>query len=251
MASANSPASFYYPLCQISGRLVGQPGGLPPLVVGPSKPNFNIGLYNPFVIQGDYTYPLGAFFVSGDFSMPSSGPAFSMTDGAAIKLTGLSFDSGAAAQDCMDVMNGSFIDVSYLEWGACGSGSGSANYNIGLGIAFNSNAFVTGPLTLSSGHMNAFIQLGENSSLYPNTNGVTKQNIAMGSPSFVTAAIVVGGSSALYIQGLSFSGSFTGNGLVDVESSMVESGTGAGPNTCPANLVLSQPLIVQDYSVCR
>lgn len=252
LASAPCGSQFYYGPVQMSGPLIGQPGILPPLVVGPGKPNFNIGNYNPFIIQGDITCPLGAFLLSGDIGFPSSSPALSLSSGAGLKIQGLSFDTGAAAQDCVDIMDRSFLDLGFIEWGNCGNGVGAANYNIGLGIAFNSAAIISNPLVVSGGgNMAALVQLGQNSSLTPNNNGQTRTNISFGGGNFASAAFIIGGNSVIYTNGFSFSGSFTGNGIQNVENSTIENGTGAGPNTCPAGLILGHANVFQDNSVCR
>lgn len=245
-----SPVQFYYARCALSGRLLGQPGALAPLVVGGSSPVFKIGNYNPFVIIGDPNNVSGAFFVSGDFGNPGDGPALSGTD-VLLKAQGFAVDSGGAAQDCMDFMSDSLLDLSNILWGACGNGVGAADYNVGIGIAFNTHLIISGPLSVSSGNMGALMQLGQNSSFYPNNNGQSKINVNFGGGTFQAAAIVIGGNSVGYTNGLSFTGSFTGGGLQIIESSTIENGTGAGPNTCPAGLILGHATLVQDNSVCR
>jgi len=249
MGVAASPGQFFYPNCGLSGRLLGQPGTSPPLVVGPGLPIFKFGNYNPFLLLGDPTYPLGAFLVSGDFGYPADRPALSLTDGAALKVQGLAFDTGASQQDCIDAQGvGTLLDVANLLFGACGKPTtvspSYTNYNLGIGIAFSSHLYIDGDLAISSGDMGAFIQLGQGSSMFPNDNGTTpKFNIAFGGGTFQAGVLVIGGASSAFLNGLTFSGSYSG--------STIENGTGAGPNTCPATMILGHAKIVQDNSSCR
>lgn len=249
VASKPAPGQFYYPRAAMSGRLLGQPGTMAPLQAAPGKPTFAIGNYNPFTIQGDPANPLGAFIVSGDFGFPADGPAFSMTEGAAAKVLGLTFDSGQSFQDNLDVMIGSFLDLSNVYFGNAGTPPNS--YNINIGLAFNSTLFITGPINIV-GNASAFIQAGQSSTIITNNNtGETgKVTITFSGPTFTTAAFVIDGSH-FYIQGLQFAGSFTGNGILAVDNASISNGTGAGPNTCPVGLVLGHPSVIQDNSVCR
>ena len=254
VASKPAPGQFFYPRCAISGRLVGQPGSLPPMFAVTGHPTYAIGNYNPFVLQGDPANRLGAFLVAGDFGFPADGPALSLTDGAGLRVRGLTFDSGQSFQDNIDVMYSATLEIDSIALGNAGTTPGT--YNINIGCAFNCTLWFDPPTVQpginSVGSAASLIQLGAHSTMIANNNtgqtGNVQINLSGGS---FPAGVVQNDDSEVYNLGFVWTGSFTGTyGYQGTKTAVVENGTGAGPRTCP-NLILGHADLWQDNSVCR
>ena len=253
LASGSGALQMYYPAIQISGPLMGQPGSMPPLVVGASMPPFPIGNYNPFVIQADPSNHLGAFLTPCTHGLPCGKPAFSASSGVGAKLSGVTLDTSLTPQDAFDAF-GSLIDVSNIGFGNAGP-PGPGNYNLHMGCAWGATLIISGPLTDEGGSAASFLQAGADCRVYPNNNGAPGLNIPVtfnGAPHFYTA-LFQADHATLYLQGLTLSGAPTSPlGLLAVDTAAVQTASGgAGPHTCTSAQFLGLSVNVQDNSSCR
>jgi hypothetical protein len=253
MASKPSPGQFFYPRCSISGRMIGQPGSLPPFFSVTGHPTYAIGNYNPFVLRGDPANRLGAFLVSGDSGNPADGPALSLTDGAGLKIVGLTFDSGQSFQDNIDAMYGATLEIDSIALGNAGQTPGT--YNINIGCAFNCTLMFDPPTVQpginSVGSAASLIQLGAHSTMIANNNTGQTGNVQINlSGGTFTSSVMQIDDSEVYNLGFVWTGIFAGTGYTGTKNAVVENGTGIGPRTCQ-NLILGHTDLWQDNSVCR
>jgi hypothetical protein len=249
--------AFFYPGFKMSGRLVGQPGTVP-VLVGGSQPNVSVGIYNPFTITGDPNNPTGVFIQPGQHGFPCDN-AVSLSDDAAVKITGMLFDTLACSTGHLLVFTGSFADLSYAWFGNAGSGTHSGLDQIGVawGGAF---VLITGPLTIAGG-ASSFIETGIDGGAQFSTNGQVPINITLaGIPSF-SNGMFQASYGRIEMSAVTFSQyypgqpvSITGAPAVAKYGGVINtSGVGAGPNTCQPSYFPSgtSPINVQDNAVCR
>lgn len=260
LAAAALGSQNYYPGVLISGRLVGQCGGTPPLVVGTGLPPLMIGKYLPFTIQGDLTgnNPLGAFIAPGLGAIPKT-PCISLSDGAFVKVLGLACDTTNAGQDGFDVFTGSLLDMSFVWFGHAGYPGSS--YNSHISVAWDATLLITGNYGFS-GEAASHIAVGATGKVYVNNNG------GLGAPVVVTAnasggtlafpsGFIQSDNGILYLNGLSFvvAGGTTVNGLktLAIRNGVIDTNTGnTTPHSCNPSFFpgVTAP-IIQDNAVCR
>ena len=232
LASAPAPRRFYYPGMQLSGRLLGQPGTLAPLVLSADHPTYPIGKYNPFTIKGDPTNPSGAVINPGAGGRPPI-IGLSLTEGAAVKVTGLSFDTTHAAQDNIDVFLGSFLDLSHVVLG----NAGNELRHIQIGVAWGSTLEVTGPITVA-GNASSFLEMGAASVAYWNNNGDPKTPMKIdivGEPQF-SNGFINATKGAIWIANVHFNGKIKGTSAVAKFNGVIDTGTGNGTINGPLDL---------------
>lgn len=228
--NAAAPYQMLYSGLQVSGRLVGQPGTLAPLFVGPGKPSYPVGVYCPYTIQGDPAYPKGATLNPGAGGRASI-PALSLTDSAAMKLSGIGFDTSTTPMDCLDIYS-AFAEVDNLYFGNCGPPPSS--YNLSIGIAWvgrgGATLIVNGPLTVA-GSAFSFIQAGASSSVLWNNNDAFGMLVTwLNSPHFPQGIFVADGSQ-IFMAGVQQSGVATGPAALVLRLGTMFTATGTPSNT--------------------
>jgi hypothetical protein len=231
---ASKPGSgigYLYPRVAMSGRLLGQPGVFPPLQAVPGKPLFNIGVYNPFTLQGDPANPIGAVIAVGNYgslgSFDDNGPAISLSDTAGLKVFGFLIDSGPSYQDNIDVMNASMLDIDHVMLGNAGQITGG-HYNLHIGVSMSSTLMVSAGGLNVVGNSVAMAQIGASSCFIGNNNGGQTGTIpiTLSGVTFDDAMFIIDGSEA-YTQGMAFTGSFTGRGAHLTANGVIVNGTGS------------------------
>ena len=228
--SAN-PYVFYRGFRQ-SGRFVGQSGQAVPLLNMPGLPPFVIGAHGPVKIVGslDPTHPHGAFI----YPMTGEGACVSMSECASLTLKGVGMDTSRTQQDCIDVFQGSFLNIEDVVFGHAGPQPGGFANHITLG--FGSWLYVSGKVTLS-GSGDAFLHVAEKSAAYWNNNGDPGYLIPFelqGAPAFRTAFAISNGGE-IYCGKIAFSGvGATGSKYFALRSGFIET-NGGGINYLPGN----------------
>lgn len=248
-------SQFFYPGVQISGRIVGQAGSIAPLFVAPGLPPFPIGKYRPFQLLGDPANPLGAFLVTGAPVGNPDIPALSMTDGAALKVAGLSFAT-FGPMDCIDVFEGSLLDIGACYFGNAGSVS-PTGYNLHIGVEAGT-VLVTDMLTIDGGNASSFIQAGRSKVLFAN-NGQPGTNVGvtiLGPGSSFPHGFMQIDSADVFAINVPFTGILTPTTpqAVILRHGCLETGHGPGPNSMPASYLFGgtgSPVILQDYGITR
>jgi hypothetical protein len=247
----------YYEGVKISGRVVGQAGAFMPLQVGPGLPAYPIGKYRPITILGDTTgtNPLGAFINPGNDGR-AAGPGLSLSDGAALKVSGVAFDTGLCPYDCIDVF-GSFLDLGNVWFGNGGPPPSSYNLHIGL---CDGQLWITGPVDMSGDAM-THIQMGGNSQVQANNNTGANSRAPVtlhGALAFPAGFAVCDGNSTFYAEGLEYvcapgaSATNTPTCVVLRNAVISTLNGGVGPNTGNANYFPGdKPPIIQDNAVYR
>lgn len=233
--SAN-PYIFYHGF-SLSGRFVGQSGQAVPLLNMPGEPPFTIGAHGPVTILGslDPTHPHGAFIY------PMAGAAVSMSECASLSVKGVGMDTSRTRQDCIDVFQGSFLNLENIVFGHAGPQPGGFANHITLG--FGSWLYVSGKITLS-GSGDAFLHVAQNSAAYWNNNGDPGYQMPFelqGAPSFRTAFMIANGAQ-IYATQIAFSGvPATGPRYLCLRSGFIETNTGGNQTYLPG----SQPGYLQ------
>lgn len=257
LAVANSPGNFLYTGVSLSGRLLGQPGTIPTLLGG-SLPNVSVGNYNPFTLMGDKNSQLGAIINPGSGGRPSVN-ALSMTEGAALKVIGITFDTTSANTSDILVFQGSFLDISYVTIGNAGTPWANTGLDQ-IGIAWGgSTVMVNGPITIV-GSGSSFVEMGTDSNIYWNNNGQTPMTVACnGTPHYMNGMFNAN-NGTIWMGGVTFPGcTISGptaavaqfGGIIDTNT-----GTGAinGPPTCHGSYFppgSTMQINQQDNGVCR
>jgi hypothetical protein len=244
LAVGNVGSQLFYPGVAISGRIAGQGGSLPPLFVGVGQADFPIGKYRPLTIQGDPANFTGVWISPGTVGtrvFPDS-IGVSLTDGAAVKLLGLSVDTSTAKQDCIDVFNYSVIELNTVAWGNCGAIlEGVQRIGLGLGWNGSAGAIVTGPLHVY-GSMAAWIQSG--GWIYGNNNGPAGNTINVtfhNTPSMLWAALYIDGGYT-YVANWNFIGSINApRSAWILTNGTLETNTGPQNKVCPNPCVIGNP----------
>lgn len=265
LACAAAPGNFFYPGITVSGLMVGQPGGFPPLVYGDGSPPFPLGIYAPVQIIGCPSNPFGAFINPN----PSQGrPAtigLMVAGGARVRASGLAVDTTYAEMDCIDVFN-SILDIDHLVWG----NSSIDNKRIQMGI-YEGTVFVNGDLAIF-GHAGSWIEAGQDGKVIWNTNGVApNMTVRLATNLSFSNGMIYANAGNINLPHVSFvhttlnalnqfvddatTPTITGNVVFINENGVIETGTGPGPQTCPASYfpqTSSGAVIVrQDNAVCR
>jgi hypothetical protein len=258
LASAPQGQQYYYPGLQISGRLVGQCGTMRPLVVGDGRPTYPIGKYLPLTLRGDPAYPLGAFLNPNPNAGRPAVPALSLTEGAALKVEGISFDTTLAKQDNVDVFNGAFLDLSHVVFG--NAGDPAESWNIHIGVAWSSQLVITGPIDINGGAM-GFLQTGQGAVVYCDNNvganGTEQIPITFhDNPLFRMANIMADANSTIYLS-CRVQGTARGHRAVLTRNAVLDTLTGktlpdATIGPCNQDVIPGdKPMVIQDHSVCR
>lgn len=235
-ACAASPGYTYYPGLKASGRLFGQCGNFPQLVVGGGKPNFQVGNYAPVTLRGNPAYPTGCFI----YPNTGEGSAISLSDGASLKVDGWGADTSRSQQDMFQVMGNSLLEVSNLILGNAGMpGNTWSNH---FSVAWNASLMISGPYTVGGSAFN-HMQIGANANMYINNNGDPGIPVPItftGNPHF--ACTIISDNSWVFISGVTFSGAVTAkstclyrNGVIETSGAKNIPGTagttdGAGGN---------------------
>lgn len=227
---------IFYHGFRLSGRFVGQSGQAVPLLNMPGEPPFTIGAHGPVKIVGslDPTHPHGAFIY------PMEGAAGSMSECASLTLKGVGMDTSRTRQDCIDVFQGSFLNLEDVVFGHAGPQPGGFANHISLG--FGSWLYVSGKITLS-GSGDAFLHVAQKSAVYWNNNGDPGYMIPFelqNNPSFRTA-FIISNSGEVYAAQVAFSGAATGPKYFCLRNGFIETNTGGNQNYLPG----SQPGYLQ------
>jgi hypothetical protein len=245
MGPAGSPSAWIYPGMNISGRILGQAGTFPALTAVPGAPPWYYGKYRPFTLQGDIG---GTVAPARGMAMiyPAIGPAVSLTDGAALKLTGLVMDSSASKIDCIGLFNGSFLDLSNIMFGYAGLNTGASHISVG----FQSGVVVTGDYQVT-GHAWSHMNVGEGASVLYD-KGTGKINVAVSNAPYWEGAFFVGDSNgSIYANSVlvAFNGAATGKKYAFIGNALLDTGGHAGPADAflPGNVAGT----VGDYAVAR
>jgi hypothetical protein len=215
--------AFIYGGASISGRLIGQAGTLGLMTANPLLPGWPVGKYLPFTLQGDITGPVSV--ASGRaIIQPVAGPGLSLTDGAALKISGFVIDTSSSGIDCIDVFR-SFLDFSniFFGYGGLPAGSGASH----LAIGFQSTVIVSGNYEIG-GPAWAHMATAEGSSvIYDHAGsggsavvGVTVSN----APCWQGAFFVFDSSSSIYAMNgfVSFQGPSTGKKFAGLRNASLE-----------------------------
>lgn len=229
LAAAPSGQYNFYPGVNISGRISGQCGTLKPLTTSPGLPPFVIGKYLPLTLQGDPNNPLGAFIDPA----AGGGACLSLSDGAALRVTGIACDTSKSGQDGFDVFSNSFLDMSNVWFGNAGMpGSTYANH---ISVGFDSSLLITGNYGMSGSAL-AHIDAAKSTVDYENNGNpgapiiVTIQN----TPSFPAGFFLIDDSLA-YVQTVQFSGVATGPGATVLRNGVLETNGHCGPPYLPGS----------------
>jgi len=186
-------------------------------VVGNGFPPFLIGKYIPFTVRGDPDNPNGAFFY------PSDRPCVSITDGAGLKLEGITCDTSRTTMDCIDVFNGSYLDLSYAWFGQ----AGNHGQFLHMGVAWNSTVIFTGQIWIT-GSAASFMQIAHSISQANIDGDAPRVPVTfIGSPTFLWGVFLVD-DSIVYTNGMSFSGSVIGSKATVMRNGVLFTNTGNG-----------------------
>lgn len=258
LAVANSPNHFYYPGIWLAGRLLGQPGSIAPLAGG-ILPGVSFDGYNPFVIEGDPNNQLGAIIAPGEGDFPCT-TALSLTDGAAVKVTGITLATLCPANVVLVFGGGSLLDISDVTFGNAGT-PGSDGGLDQVGAAFGGFVYVTGHLTVS-GSASSFMETGIGGGIQFNTNGAVPIKITLAEQPQYLNGMFSATYGRIEMSGVQFEQT-SGTGILGTAAVAkyggvinTSTGTGSGGNTCnpnyfPTNMGTGAQVSVQDNAVCR
>lgn len=226
LGSAN-PYIFYKGFC-FSGRIPGQSGLGIPLLNMPGEPPFVIGRKGRLSIVGSENpaHPHGAFI----FPMNGEAACVSISEGAAIAMSGVGMDSSRVRQDCVDVFDGAFLDIHDVVFGNAG-----AAFSNHISAAFGAKVQISGHVMVS-GYGASFATIGNNSCLYWNNNGEAGLTIPFtltNTPYFRDAFMQVDNGMA-YIHAVAFSGAATGKRWSVMRNGVVSTNS-PDPNYLPGN----------------
>lgn len=225
---SSNPYIFYKGFV-LSGRMVGQSGLGIPLLNMPGEPPFVIGRKGRLSIVGSENpgHPHGAFI----YPMPGEAACVSISEGAAIAISGVGMDSGRVRQDCIDVFDGAFLDLKNIVFGNAG-----AAFSNHISAAFGAKVQISGHIMVS-GPSASFATVGNNSCLYWNNNGeagLTLPFTLTSTPYFRDAFLQVDNGIA-YAHAVAFNGAAAGKRWSVMRNGVISTNS-PDPNYLPGNV---------------
>lgn len=219
---------IFYKGFVLSGRMVGQSGLGIPLLNMPGEPPFVIGRKGRLSIIGSENpdHPHGAFI----FPMPGDAACVSISEGAAVAMSGIGMDTSRVRQDCIDVFDGAFLDLKDIVFGNAG-----AAFSNHISAAFGAKVQISGRVMVS-GSAASFATIGNNSCLYWNNNGdpgLTIPFTLTATPNF-RDAFLQADNGIVYAHAVAFSGAAIGKRWVAVRNGVISTNS-ADPNYLPGN----------------
>lgn len=237
LLTAGGPGTeIFYPGLRCSGRIPGQIGCAPPLQVNPGRPSYQIGKLAPIKLRStNPTYYPGAIL----YPPADSGiPALSLSEGAALDVAGVTFDSSRAGSDCVDVFYSALLVLKNCRFGAAAPWAN--HISVYDAVILQDGGYQV------SGQGFYHINIGHGGSILVNNNGDPALGYVvefLGPQIFnPQAAFVLVDGGTYYAMCLSWAGAGHGPGLHVgltanvIRSGAIETGSGGNPNYFPGTL---------------